>query len=354
MTLLVFYLLLALGVSFLCSVLESVLLSITPSFTVAYEKEHPVSGKHLRNFKTDIDRPLAAILCLNTIAHTVGAAGVGAEAMLVFGSEYLAVISGLLTFLILILSEIIPKTLGALYWRKLTGPAVYLIRKMIIALYPLVWLSEKIILLISGKKEIKSITRDEIRALADLGFSEGLFLKNESRMLKSLMRFGKMRARDIMTPRKLIFALPGSISIGDAVKHYSNIPVSRIPLYQNDKMKMNKYILKNDLLLALAKNDTDTPVSNLGRSLLVVPELVNLFYLFEQLLDRREHVALAVNEYGEVTGIVTMEDILETLLGTEIIDETDIIPDMQEWARKQWYERARAQGLIAEQDAEKK
>ena len=352
MTLLIFYLLLALGVSFLCSVLESVLLSITPSFTVAYEKKHAVSGKYLRKFKTDIDQPLAAILCLNTIAHTVGAAGVGAQAMLVFGSQYMAVISGLLTFLILILSEIIPKTLGALYWRQLTGTTVYLLRKMIVVLYPLVWLSKKIILLISGKKEIKSITRDEIRALADLGFSEGLFLENESRMLKSLMRFGKMRARAIMTPRKLIFMLPETMNTGDVVKHYPDIPVSRIPLYQNDKMKINKYILKNDLLLALAKNETNIPISSLGRHLLVIPELINLFFLFEQLLDRREHIALAVNEYGEVAGIVTMEDILETILGTEIIDETDIIPDMQEWARKQWYDRDH--GLISGQNTETK
>ncbi len=347
MTLLIFYLLLALGVSFLCSILESVLLSITPSFTAAYEKQHSVTGKHLRNFKTDIDRPLAAILSLNTIAHTVGAAGVGAQAMLVFGNEYVAVISAVLTVLILILSEIIPKTIGVLYWRQLTGPTVYLLCKMIVLLYPLVWLSKKITMIISGKKELKSITRDEIRALADLGFAEGLFLENESRMLKSLMRFGKMRARAIMTPRKLIFTLPENLSTGDVVKKHPDIPVSRIPIYQKDKMKINKYILKNDLLLALAKNQTNTSISTFGRKILVVPEVINLFYLFEQLLDRREHIALVVNEYGEVAGIVTMEDILETLLGTEIIDETDTIPNMQEWARKQWYERARSQGLVS-------
>ncbi len=346
MTLLFVYLFLALGVSFLCSILESVLLSIPPSFTINYEKEHPIPGKKLRHFKTNIDRPLAAILSLNTIAHTVGAAGVGAQAMVVFGSKYLALVSAVLTFLILFLSEIIPKTMGALFWRQLTGFTISALEKMIILLYPLVWLSEKLILLIARKKKIKSITRDEIRALADLGLAEGLFLKKESLILKSLMHFGKMRARDIMTPRKLIFALPETMRCGATVKKYSDISVSRIPLYQKDKTTIQKYVLKNDLLLAVARDQMDRPLASISRPMLVVPEFVQLFSLFEQLLNRREHIALAVNEYGETTGLVTMEDILETLLGTEIIDETDIITDMQAQARQQWADRAKSQGLV--------
>jgi CBS domain containing-hemolysin-like protein len=346
MTLLFAYLCLALGVSFLCSILESVLLTIPPSFTVSYEKKYPVRGKKLRHFKTDIDRPLAAILSLNTIAHTVGAAGVGAQAMVVFGSEYLAVVSAVLTLLILFLSEIIPKTIGAIYWRQLTGFTISVLTKMIILLYPLVWLSEKIILVIARKKTMRSITRDEIQALADLGLAEGLFVKKESRILKSLMHFGKMRAMDIMTPRKLIFALPETLSCGEVMKNYSDVSVSRIPLYQKNIMTIHKYILKNDLLLALAKDEMDRPVSSFSRSILVVPEFLDLFSLFEQLLNRREHIALAVNEYGETTGLVTMEDILETLLGTEIVDETDIITDMQAQARKQWADRARTRGLV--------
>ncbi|MCF8025195.1 MAG: hemolysin family protein [Desulfobacteraceae bacterium] len=350
MTLLFFYLVLALGVSFLCSVMESVLLSITPSFTAAFEEVHPKTGAQLRRMKTDIDRPLAAILSLNTIAHTVGAAGVGAQAATVFGSQYVGAVSAVLTFLILILSEIIPKTIGALYWRSLARPTVIMLRGLIFFLYPLVQLSQLITYLFYKGKKIKPVTRDEIRALADLGFEEGLFLEKESRILKNLMRFGSIMAADIMTPRKVMFTLPEDMPIKEVYKMYPSIHVSRIPLYESDKKTVRKYILKDDLLIALATDDTDRPVSELGRELLAVPDTVNLFRLFEQLLDRREHIALVVDEYGGVAGLVTMEDILETLLGTEIIDETDTIPNMRKWARKQWYERARSQGLISGQE----
>lgn len=352
MTLLIFYLMLALVVSFLCSVMESVLLSVTPSFTAAFEEVHPKAGKHLRRLKTDIDRPLAAILSLNTIAHTVGAAGVGAQAAAVFGSQYVGATSAVLTFLILILSEIIPKTIGALYWRTLARPTVHLIRGLITVLYPLVQLSQLITYIFYKGKRIEPVTREEILALADLGFEEGLFLEKESKILKNLMRLSSIRASDIMTPRKVMFTLPEDMPIGEVYKNHPEIYVSRIPLYEPDKKAIRTYILKDDLLIALATDDTGRPVSELGRNILAVPETVNLFRLFEQLLDRREHIALVVDEYGGVAGLVTMEDILETLLGTEIIDETDTIPNMRKWARKQWYERARTQGLIREEEEE--
>ncbi|MFW5936998.1 MAG: CNNM domain-containing protein [Desulfosalsimonas sp.] len=352
MTLLIFYLTLALGISFMCSIMESVLLSITPSFTAAFEEVHPKAGRRLRELKTDIDRPLAAILSLNTIAHTVGAAGVGAQAAMVFGSRYVGVTSAVLTFLILILSEIIPKTIGALYWRRLARPTVTMMRCLIVMLYPLVQLSQMITLLFSRGKAIGSVTREEIHALADLGFEEGLFLEKESRILKNLMRFGSIRAADIMTPRKVMFTLPEDLPLNHVYKEHPEIHVSRIPLYESDKKNIQKYILKDDLLIALATGDAQRPVSELGRDILAVPETVNLFRLFEQLLDRREHIALVVDEYGGVAGLITMEDILETLLGTEIIDETDTIPNMRKWARKQWYERARSHGLIGEAEVE--
>ncbi|MCF8027499.1 MAG: CNNM domain-containing protein [Desulfobacteraceae bacterium] len=350
MTLLFIYLFIALGVSFLCSIMESVLLSITPSFTAAFEEVHPKTGKLLRTLKTDIDRPLAAILSLNTIAHTVGAAGVGAQAVEVFGSQYVGITSAVLTFLILVLSEIIPKTIGALFWRSLTRPTVLLLRSLIIVLYPLVQMSQVITYLFSRGKKITPVTRDEIRALADLGFEEGLFLEKESRILKNLMRLSSIRAADIMTPRKVMFSLPENIRIDEVYKVYPSIHVSRIPLYEPDNKSIARYILKDDLLLALATGDATRTVSELGRDMLAVPETVNLFRLFEQLLDRREHIALVVDEYGGIAGLVSMEDILETLLGTEIIDETDTIPNMRRWARKQWYERARSHGLIAAED----
>lgn len=352
MGLLIFYLLLALGVSFLCSVMESVLLSVTPSFAAAYEKQYPRAGKKLRQLKTDIDRPLAAILSLNTIAHTIGAAGVGAQAMVIFGKGYVAVTSGLLTFLILVLSEIIPKTIGALYWRQLTLPTVMMARFLILLLYPLVMMSQIITRGLSPEEKLNAISREEITALADLGLREGLFVQKEFLILKSLMQFGSLKVKDVMTPRSVMFVLPEDMTVGEVFEQHKDIRVSRIPLQRRQQPRIRYYMLKNDLLLALARNQTDKPLQHLGREILVVPEMVSLLHLFEQLLDRREHIALAVEEYGGIAGLVTMEDVLETLLGFEIIDETDKITNMRTWARKQWYQRARSLGLISGDDAE--
>jgi len=352
MYLLFFYLFLALGVSFLCSIMESVLLSVTPSFAAAYEERSPRMGGRLRALKTDIDRPLAAILSLNTIAHTIGAAGVGAQAMVVFGSGYVAVTSGVLTFLILVLSEIIPKTLGAVYWRQLIPLTVMMARFLIFVLYPLVAMSQLITRGLSKDQKINAISREEISAIADIGFKEGLFVKKESLILKNLMRFGSLQAKDVMTPRPVMFVLPEAMKVGEVFDRYKDIRVSRIPLQQKEKPTVRYYILKNDLLLALARDETDKPLLELGREILVVPEMVSLFHLFEQLLDRREHIALVVEEYGGAAGLVTLEDILETLIGFEIIDETDKITNMRKWARKRWYQRARSLGLITEEDSD--
>ncbi len=352
MYLLLFYLCLALGISFLCSVMESVLLSVTPSFAAAYEEKSPRMGGRLRRLKTDIDRPLAAILSLNTIAHTVGAAGVGAQAMVVFGSGYVAITSGILTFLILVFSEIIPKTLGAIYWRQLIPPTVMMARFFIFLLYPLVAMSQLITRELSPEQKINAISREEISALADMGFEEGLFVKKESLILKNLMRFGSLQAKDVMTPRPVMFVLPEDMKVGEVFDHYKDIRVSRIPLQRKEKPIVRYYILKNDLLLALARDEADKPLLELGREILVVPEMVRLFRLFEQLLDRREHIALVVEEYGAAAGLVTLEDILETLIGFEIIDETDKITNMRKWARKRWYQRARSLGLITEDESD--
>jgi CBS domain containing-hemolysin-like protein len=350
MYLLVFYLLLALGFSFLCSIMESVLLSVTPSFAAAYEKKAPRIGRSLQELKTDIDRPLAAILSLNTIAHTVGAAGVGAQAMTVFGSGYVGVTSAVLTFLILVFSEIIPKTLGAVYWRQLIPVTVVMAKLLIFLLYPLVAMSRLITRALSGSREISSISREEISALADMGLQEGLLAKKESLILKNLMRFGTLQAKDVMTPRPVMFVLPEKMKVGEVFERHKDIAVSRIPLTKGKKGLIRLYVMKNDLLLALAREETEKQLAALGREILVVPEMVSLFGLFEQLLDRREHIALVVEEYGGTAGLVTMEDIIETLLGFEIIDETDRIANMRRWARKRWYERARALGLIPQED----
>lgn len=351
MHLLLFYLFLALGVSFLCSIMESVLLSVTPGFAAALEESSPRLGGRLRDLKTDIDRPLAAILSLNTIAHTVGAAGVGAQAVAVFGSGYVGVTSAVLTFLILVVSEIIPKTLGAVYWQQLTPFTVIMARGLIFLLTPLVAMSQIITRTLSKDRKLNVVSREEISALADMGFEEGLFLEKESLILKSLMKFGSLQAKDIMTPRPVIITLPEKMSLGEASGRLSKIEVSRIPLQRSKVPFIRYYVLKNDLLLALARGESEESLLELGREMFVVPEMVSLFQLFEQFLDRREHIALVVGEYGDAVGIVTLEDILETLIGSEILDETDRVANMRDWARKRWYKRAAAMGLISEDEA---
>ena len=346
MTLLLLYLALALGVSFLCSIMEAVLLSITPAFAGAFEAESPRTGALVRELKRDIDRPLAAILSLNTIAHTVGAAGVGAQAMVVFGRGSMAATSAILTFAILVLSEIIPKTLGAVYWRRLAGPTARLLVTLIWLLYPLVRMSQALTRWISRSRKPGTVRREEVRAMADICLEQGVLREHESLILKNLLRLGKLRAVSVMTPRPVMFTLPGEETVGEALSRTKNLKFSRIPLTGRDPDDIRAFVLKSEILLEASRGGLDTRMKELGREILVVPEAVTLVDLFEQVLERREHIALVVDEYGGVAGLVTMEDILETLLGLEIVDETDTTVDMQELARKKWAERARAMGIL--------
>jgi CBS domain containing-hemolysin-like protein len=350
MILLVSFLFLALGVSFLCSILESVLLSLTPSFVAAFEKRYPKLGSDLSIFKKDIDRPLVAILSLNTVSHTVGAAGVGAQAMVVFGELYVAVISVILTLLILIVSEIIPKTLGALYWRELTPYTIRIMKVLIFLLYPLVIVSQKIMTILTKRRKVISITREEISSIADVGYKEGSLLKQESIILNNLMHFGILKVQDIMTPRPFIFSLSADLTIKDVFENYPQLRFSRIPIYYESHENISYYVLKNDILLSFSNNEADIKLDDLKRKLLIVPEIVSIYKAFDQILESRASIALAVDEYGGVAGIVTLEDIVETLIGIEIIDESDIAKDMQKLARNQWIKRAKRLGIISDSD----
>ncbi|RJQ85931.1 MAG: HlyC/CorC family transporter [Desulfobacteraceae bacterium] len=349
MNLLLIYFFVALGFSFLCSLLESVLLSITPGFMGAYEKKSPMTGRLLRWLKKDIDRPLAAILSLNTIAHTVGAAGVGAQSMVVFGSEYVAITSAVLTFFILVFTEIIPKTYGALYWRKLAPFTARTVQTMIVLLYPLVFLCLALTRLISKGKSERGFSREEFLAIADIGFKEGKFREEESRIIKNLFLLRKLSADDIMTPRTVMFTLPASMTVGEAIK-IPDIKFSRIPIYQDDADHIVGFVLKGDIYLEASRGNQDKPLISLRRDLPAVPETVHLVQIFERFLKQRQHAVLVVDEHGGVAGIVTMEDIIETLLGIEIMDETDMVADMRALARQQWLKRARSLGIVIEKD----
>ncbi len=352
MGLLLLYVALAIGVSFLCSVMEAVLLSVTPSYVAALEREGGTVGKRLHQFKENVDRPLAAILSLNTIAHTVGAAGVGAQAAVVFGEAYTGIVAGVLTLLILVLSEIIPKTLGALYWRTLTPILVRLLTATIIVMWPLVKLSQGLTYLLSQDEDEAAFSREEFTAMAELGEEEGVFEEKESRILRNLFRFNSLRVKDVMTPRTVIFQMPEHRTIGDVVEEHDEFRFSRIPVYDDDPDDITGYVLKDEMLLRAAQEEFDVSLSEISRDILVVHETLALPDLLERLLDRLEHIALVVDEYGGVAGVVTMEDVVETLLGLEIVDEADSVEDMQALARKQWFKRARELGMVSDEALE--
>lgn len=353
MLLLLVYALLALVFSFLCSIAEAVLLSLTATYVTALQQAGRRSGTVLHRLKDDIDRPLAAILSLNTVAHTVGAVGVGAQAAAVFGSGYVGAVSAILTLLILVLSEIIPKTLGATHWRALAPAVGTGVTWLIRVLYPLVWLSELVTKWLSATKGNKAFTRDELAALADLGVREGRLAVSESRILHNLLGLRSLTVKDIMTPRTVVFSLPEKLTMGQLLAQYPELSFSRIPVYGESSDDTTGFVLKSDLLLAQARDQHQKCLGDFRRELPAVPAELRLVRLFEFMLGKRAHVALAVDEYGAMQGIVTLEDLLETLLGLEIVDEADRHVDMQALARAQWQKRARRMGLNTESEERK-
>ncbi len=347
MVLLIVYVLLALGFSFLCSVLEAVLLSISPSYVAQVESEKPRLGIRLRRLKNEVDRPLAAILSLNTIAHTVGAVGAGAQATAVFGKAYVGIISALLTFLVLLVSEIIPKTLGALYWRRLTPIVVHILGPLTLSMWPLVKMSEGLTRLFKSDKTVMVVGRDEILALAGQGGEKGVLSESETRILKNLFHLRKIRAEDIMTPRTVVFSLEESLTIAQVREAYPELRFSRIPVYAGKPDDVVGFVLKSDLLLFAAERQDQTKLSDssLKRPVTVVLNNMRLLELFERMTDAQNHLAIVVDEYGGVEGLLTMEDLIETLIGLEIVDESDAVRDMRELARQKWIRRAKRMGL---------
>ncbi|NKI35201.1 HlyC/CorC family transporter [Wenzhouxiangella sp. XN79A] len=345
MTLLILYLLLAIGVSFLCSILEAVLLSITPSHIAVMNEQGHASGKLLRQLKRDIDRPLSAILTVNTFAHTFGAAGVGAQAQIVFGQAWLTVISAVVTLLILIFSEIIPKTLGATYWKALAPFTAHACRWLIVLTWPLVKMSQYITRLLGKGKKGPTVSREELRMLAQVSRDEGVLDEEEAGIFVNLIRFGAIRVEDIMTPRVVVERFQQDTTLDEAKNREGGLPFSRYPVYGADDEDITGYVLKSEIMLALAEGQGGTPLKTLKRDVLFVPEFISLRVVFSQLLTEQEHFAVVVDEYGGFTGLVTMEDVLETLLGMEIVDESDTTENLRRVARERWMQRAKKMGL---------
>lgn len=343
--LLITFLLIALGFSFFCSVAEAVLLSISPSYTATLRNSGDSTAELIERLKENVERPLAAILSLNTIAHTVGAAGVGAQAQIVFEGKYIGLTSAILTLLILVLSEIIPKTLGAVYWRPLAPIVARVVEWLIWLMYPLVVMSEWLAKRISPTEAHPTVTREEVAALAARGAEEGHLHNDESRILHNLFRFRVLSVKDIMTPRTVVVAMPQSMTVSEVMDKYPELQFSRVPVYENTRDEVTGFVLKTDILLAQANDQHDKPLTELRRDMITISPDASLSLLFETLINTRAQLALVVDEYGGAAGLVTLEDLVETLFGLEIVDEADRAEDMQMLARQKWAERARSLGL---------
>ncbi len=350
MTLLLFYLFLALFVSFLCSVMESVLLSTPLSFLYVKEENGHKSAKTFIKLKNQIARPLSAILSLNTIAHTIGAAGVGAQATKMFGEIYFGIISAILTLLILIFSEIIPKTIGARYWRRLAMVSGIIINTMVIITLPLVIMTGYITNLFSRNKDEFSVSREEISAMANIGTKEGVFEEKENRIIQNLIRLKNVKVAEIMTPRVVVTVADENMSLEEFLRNKEFLHYSRIPVYSKNSENITGYIFRQNVFEKLAEKETNLKLRDICREIVVVHELQTLLNLWEILLEKKEHIALIVDEYGGLSGIVTMEDIIETILGLEIVDESDKIADMQQYAREKWIERKAKYNILFEND----
>lgn len=335
MGLIFLYLFGALAISFLCSILEAVLLSTPMSFISMKEEEGNKTAKLLKKYKTEIDGPVAAILSLNTIAHTIGAAGVGAEAVDVIGEEYFGVISAILTILILVFSEIIPKTIGANSWRVLALPATKIIKGLMIITYPLVKLSEYITKIFDRGEEQATVSREEVSAMVNVGVEEGVFQVKEKKIIQNFIKLDSVLAEDIMTPNLVVESVPETMTMKEfyALKELSH---SRIPVYKENRDYITGYILRATVLERLAEDKFDIKLSQIMRPMLSFGEEESVSVIWEKMLESKEHISVITDEYGCMRGLVTMEDVIETMLGVEIVDEYDKTEDMQELARERW------------------
>ena len=340
MTLLIFYLAIAIGVSFLCSILEAVLLSATPSFVETMKSERPRAGAVVIRVKDQLDESLASILILNTFAHTMGAFGVGAQALKVFGPRWETLIAVLLTLVILYFSEIIPKTLGATFWRTLIVPAAFLILWLIKLVFPLVWVATRLTKLF-GRKAENEITREEIIAMASLGKQGGALIARENEYLSNVLGMRETVTEEVLTPRTVVHMLDQNMSVSEALDDPQTRQFSRMPIYDENPENITGKVLRHDLFMAERSGHGSELVKNFAKEILGVSDKLPVVHLLELMLKNHVHLCLVEDEFGQVSGIVTLEDAIETLIGREIVDESDTVEDMQELARKKYRERLR-------------
>ena len=346
MRLLLTFLLLALSISFLCSVIESVLFSVTLSFVKTKEAQGNKRAKLLKKLKENIDRPISSMLTFNTIAYTVGAAGVGAQATKIWGEASFGLVSAALTILVLLLSEILPKSIGARYWRSLAIPVALIVNVMMYLMYPVGWISKGITRMVSGNKPPVKVSREEIAALTDIGLEEGIFAESESKTIKNLIRSRSIKANEVMTPRTVVVAIAEDTRLSGFYNDREVRKYSRFPVYDKNPDNITGFVLKYDIIDQLSKGNGDKMIRDVRRHVVICYENITIPKLFDILLQKKEQIAVLVDEYGGMSGIVTLEDIIETIFGLEIIDERDVQADMQQLAREKW--RARAENMNIE------
>ena len=342
----VVYALIALLFSSLCSVAEAVLLSISPSYVANLEKEGKSSAAKVKSVKSNVDRSLAAILTLNTIAHTIGSGGAGAYAAKYWGDGAVGIAMIVLTLLILFVSEIIPKTIGALYWRGLAPISASFIKFLNFILYPFIFVSELITKWLAGGHSHHGFNRDEFTALAGIGAAGGHLDEKESQILQNLFRFPDLCVEDIMTPSTVVFALQENMTAREVLQKHEKIHFSRIPIYSENRDNITGFVLKNELLMDDIRNDGRTELKDFTkRQIHAVLDETRLSTVLEKLLDNQEHILMVVDEHGGLEGVVTLEDVVETLVGIEIVDEGDKHVDMRKVAREKWGHRMKARGI---------
>ena len=340
MTLLFVYLAIAIGVSFLCSILEAVLLSVTPSFVEKTQLDRPHTGGMLSKVKERLDESLSSILILNTFAHTMGAAGVGSQAIQVFGAKWETLIAVLLTLAILYFSEIIPKTLGATFWRQLAIPAAFIIAWLVRLVYPLVWFSTRLTKLFSRNKE-EEITREEIIALASLGLRDGTLVSQENEYLANILKLREIHTEEVLTPRSVVHMLPDNLTVTEALDQTQTRQFTRMPIYGEGIDDIKGKVIRADLFEAERSGRGSDPINQFTKPIIRVSEKLPVQQLLDMFIKNRAHLFLVEDEFGQTSGIVRLKDAIETLLGREILDESDIVEDMQALARGKYRQRLR-------------
>ncbi len=345
---LVLYIVLALSVSFTCSLCEAALFSTSQSYIELLVQRGSAVGLLLRQQKDNVDRPIAAILTLNTIAHTAGAAGAGAEAILLLGNELVGIITVVLTLLILVLSEIIPKTLGALYWKPLSPVVAYVVQGMIIITYPAVWAFERLTRLMTPREKAPTVSRSELVVLAGISSGEGALEKSEHTILRNLLHLSNVYVSDIMTPRTVMLALREDLTVGEVMKKHKVLPYSRIPLYTESFDDIKTFVLRSEVLLAAAQDQDNVPLKAFARPLDSIPESMTVDTVLAEFTNRQQHVFLVFDEYGGTMGIITMEDAIESLIGVEITDESDLVADLRQLAQQRYQRQQKLLGIISD------